>query len=275
MRIKLFVALFILLTLLLAACRDSAGERIAAGNSAFANEDYEAAADAYAEAEEIAPEEAEPVYNLANTRYRQGIYTETHQLLPWAAAIGSPDLAQRSQFNLGNAYYQVENWAAAIEAYKEALRIDPGDMDAKHNLELTQRHLAQQSQEQSQSEQQEPESDQQQNEQSDQNSSQESQQQDETQNQESTDDSQEQTSRGDAASPPTEPTDDQANDGAPDSGGEESEPTPQIAPAQPQEGLSEEQARQLLQAVGENAETLQERMQQIYVSPGDPPEKDW
>ena len=39
--------------------------------------------------------------------------------------------------------------------------------------------------------------------------------------------------------------------------------------------LSEEQARQLLTAIGRRTETLQERLQQIYVAPGGPPAEDW
>ncbi|MFK7853501.1 MAG: tetratricopeptide repeat protein [Granulosicoccus sp.] len=39
-------------------------------------------------------------------------------------------------YNLGNAYAQVHEWAAAKTAYERALRLDPGHEDAQFNLEL-------------------------------------------------------------------------------------------------------------------------------------------
>ncbi|MEZ4644303.1 MAG: hypothetical protein R3E31_16485 [Chloroflexota bacterium] len=41
------------------------------------------------------------------------------------------------------------------------------------------------------------------------------------------------------------------------------------------EGLTPAQAAQLLEAIGQNTETLQERLQRVYVAPGAYPQKDW
>ena len=52
------------------------------------------------------------------------------------------DLRLRGLFNRGNAAYMMENYVEAVEAYIEVLRIDPDDLDAKHNLELALRPAA-------------------------------------------------------------------------------------------------------------------------------------
>lgn len=54
----------------------------------------------------------------------------------------------RTLYNLGNAQLAAEQPAAAIEAYKNALRLDPAQLDAKHNLELALQALEQQQSEQ-------------------------------------------------------------------------------------------------------------------------------
>ena len=57
-----------------------------------------------------------------------------------------------------------------------------------------------------------------------------------------------------------------------------SQPPPQAEPPPPEpqtEPLTGEQARQALEAVGENAQTLQERRGQTLVSPNPPTEFDW
>ena len=53
-------------------------------------------------------------------------------------------------FNLGNTFYQQENWAEAIEAYQQALRLNPDDIDAKNNLEMALKQQEQQRQQQQQ-----------------------------------------------------------------------------------------------------------------------------
>jgi Ca-activated chloride channel homolog len=75
-------------------------------------------------------------YEIAATRYR-------------LAAASRTDLRQQSIFNLGNSLVRAAEDAPergqllldAIAAYEEALRLEPGDQDAKWNLELALRRL--------------------------------------------------------------------------------------------------------------------------------------
>ncbi len=53
-----------------------------------------------------------------------------------AIESGDPGLAAPAWYNLGNALYRQQRFQESAEAYKQALRIDPGEIDYKHNLEL-------------------------------------------------------------------------------------------------------------------------------------------
>jgi tetratricopeptide (TPR) repeat protein len=249
----------LLVVLVLAACAASLERLLMQGNRAFARGDYAEALQAYQAAQELAPDAAEPIYNSANTFYRQELYTETQQLLPQAVTRATGDLLEHSYYNLGNAYFQTQKWEAAIAAYQDALRLNPHDHDAKYNLELALQQ--QQNERQQQNDQNESEDEQDKQEQEPQN------QEQEPQDQPGQDEQEEQNE--------TEPDAGQADTTPPDAEEPEPSQSPAQQPAQPSAGLTEAQARQLLDIVGENADTLQERMQQIFIMPGPPPAKDW
>jgi Ca-activated chloride channel family protein len=58
-----------------------------------------------------------------------------------AAEHAPPALKPRATYNLGNAKLAAGDAAGAVEAYKNALRLDPANEDAKWNLELALRQL--------------------------------------------------------------------------------------------------------------------------------------
>jgi Ca-activated chloride channel family protein len=245
----------LLLTVFLTACSASAERLIAQGNRAFDEGAHEEALQAYQSAQELAPETAAPLYNIASTHYRQGMYPEALQFLQQALTNTGDELAQHSFYNSGNTFFQMEQWESAVEAYKEALRCDPGDMDAKYNLELALQQIVEQEQQQ---EEQEQESQEQQEESI---AEQEQREQDQA-DQEQSDESQEN-------------QDQQDQSGRAQSDAEQSDQSGSEQNHQQVEGLTEEQARQLLETIGESTTTLQERLQQVFVAPGPPPSKDW
>lgn len=82
-------------------------------------------------------------YNTGNTLYRLKQYTEAAKT--WRESMSGPrELKQEVFYNMGNAYVRAAQDAnalsryldRAVEAYEEALRINPGDQDAKWNLEV-------------------------------------------------------------------------------------------------------------------------------------------
>ncbi len=76
------------------------------------------------------------------------------ELLEPAARDASLALAPRAWYNLGNAHLAGGDPRGAIAAYRESLLRDPGQTDAKHNLELALRRLEQQQKQEEQEQQQ-------------------------------------------------------------------------------------------------------------------------
>ena len=67
-----------------------------------------------------------------------------------AAENGDPALSSASWYNLGNALYRQQQLQESLEAYKQALRANPADLDAKHNLERVLEQLQEQEQQRTQ-----------------------------------------------------------------------------------------------------------------------------
>ena len=239
----------VLAVLLTAACGRAGPQLIEAGNRAFEEQDYEAAAQSYQQAREEAPDLAEPRYNEANAHYRNGELELAQSAYESALLDAEAELEQHGVFNLGNTFFKSENLAEAIDAYKEALRLDPGDTDAKYNLELALAQLQTQEQAEEQQDGGEP---------GEQNGG------DPDEAERTPPEQREQSEQ------------EQAESAQAQSQGEEDEqePTGATERTTPQE-LTEEQALQLLESVARNTETLQSRLQQVFVASGQRPEQDW
>lgn len=103
------------------------------GNRAYGDRDYARAAEHYRQA---AAEDPAAQVNLGDALYQQGKYAEAATELTKAAEDPSPRIRARANYDLGNARFQQEDWAGAVEAYKAALRYDEDDEDARHNLQV-------------------------------------------------------------------------------------------------------------------------------------------
>jgi len=232
----------------LVACAPEVVRQNESGNEHFENQEYDQAIEDYKLAQVADPDRSEPYYNAANGYNRTGDVDTTLAQTRQALKSADPALASKAWYNLGNAYFDAEQWAPAIEAYKEGLRLAPDDMDAKHNLELALQNLKEQQQQQQQ----------------DQQSQQESSSQSEEE--ESSDNSEDQGQE-------TTPT--------PEGQGAQNEPdeaaaTPQPSgEAQESQELSPDQAMQLLNALLGSQDTLQERLQQLTPIAGPTPAQDW
>lgn len=152
------MALFIVLLLSISACSPAPERLNNQGNRAFGQGDYDIALQDYLDAQAELPERVEPGYNAANTHYRQDDFQAAQQRLLGVLQSAGESLAEFIYYNLGNAFFQTGQFDQAIESYKQALRLDPDDMDAKYNLELAlQQKEEQESQEESQEENQQQE----------------------------------------------------------------------------------------------------------------------
>lgn len=125
------------------------------GNRYYREGKYAEAVEAYRRA--LAGGKAAPElhYNLGTALLRLGEYEEAERHLRAALSTVEPDPRQRTHFNLGSRYLEAARATddpqarahlldAAVEAYKQALRLDPADFDAKWNLELALRERGEQ-----------------------------------------------------------------------------------------------------------------------------------
>ena len=161
-------------------------------------------------------------FNEGNALYQTDEFRRALDAYRQAVEAGDESLKSSAWYNLGNALYRQQQLQESAEAYKEALRLNPGDGDAKHNLELALQQLRQQ---------QEQQQDQQRDQQQDQQQQQQQQQQHQEDEQEDREERQEQRQQD-----PQHEQDDQQQ---------------QQSREQPRE-MSREEAERLLQAIDED-----------------------
>lgn len=133
------------------------GGVLADAERAYRRGDYQAAAQGYARAVAEGDSSAAVRYNLGTALLRLGRHDEARPHLEAAArARASADTRFRAEYNAGNADLQPvasgkvpqeqrrERLTRAIRHYRGALLRNPGDADAKWNLELATRLLREQ-----------------------------------------------------------------------------------------------------------------------------------
>jgi len=76
----------------------------------------------------------ESLFALANEKYSEGLYSEAIESYEQILSSGYSSAAL--YYNLGNAYYKVNDITKAILNYERALLIAPGDEDIKYNLDI-------------------------------------------------------------------------------------------------------------------------------------------
>jgi Ca-activated chloride channel family protein len=121
---------------ILVACGINAAERNNAGNSLYAQADYDDALRAYQSAQVAAPDLPEPYYNAASALARQGELGAAIEALEHALRTADEGLTAQAFYNLGNVYYEMAEYDDAAAAYQQTLLLRPDDQDARYNYEL-------------------------------------------------------------------------------------------------------------------------------------------
>lgn len=104
------------------------------GNRDFKKGDWKAAEIDYRKALVKDSSSVAANYNLGNTLYRMGDMEQARKSYDALKEVApSSPAASDLYYNMGNAASQAKDWQAAVDAYKESLLRNPGDMDAKEN----------------------------------------------------------------------------------------------------------------------------------------------
>jgi len=124
------------------ACTEERGERLnREGNAAYERGEYQRALDTYREAQVETPDVAAITYNAGNALHRLGQLDRAIPESQRASASGPDEVRFRAYYALGNHYFRQERLRESRDAYKNALKLNPSDVDAKFNLEVVQRLL--------------------------------------------------------------------------------------------------------------------------------------
>ncbi len=234
---KLLYTLLLLLAGFSAATAQNMPERreLRRGNSLYDKGEYNAATERYESAAKLAPEQFEAHYNLGNALYKAERYDAAEKSMQRAAADTLRTAEERAEafYNLGNAQFRQQKYKEALASYRNSLRLNPSDMEAKYNYAYTKRLLEQQQNDQNQ------------------------QQQNQEQNQEQQQNQQPEEQQGNPDNP-------EQNNDQPQDNPEEPEEQDGEQP-QPAEGsLTEEEAEQILEAIQAQEDKTQEKLKEKH-----------
>lgn len=119
------------------------------GNKSFGKQNYADAEVAYKKALEKDPKSKEAQFNLGNAYYKQQRYDESaRQFANTVLAMGPDTHRAKAYYNLGNSLFKANKIQESIEAYKQSLKLNPDDDDARYNLEMARKRQQDQQQQQ-------------------------------------------------------------------------------------------------------------------------------
>jgi Ca-activated chloride channel family protein len=127
---------------------------------AYADGVYDEALQGFIDQQVERPEDSAVALNVGSAHYQMRNYAEADRAFSKGLLSDDPEIRGQAIYNLGNAAYRQGRLEEAVELYKAALEIDPGDEDAKFNLEFVRNEIrrrheeAQKRQEQQEQEQQ-------------------------------------------------------------------------------------------------------------------------
>ena len=117
------------------------------GNESFHKAQYGDAEADYKKALQVKPGSATANFNLGDAYYKQKRYQEAGRSFgTFASSPHEADARAKAFYNAGNSLFKENKFKESIEAYKQALRINPSDDDARYNLEMAKLRQQQQQQ---------------------------------------------------------------------------------------------------------------------------------
>lgn len=132
--LKYSLTAFLLMLSCAVAFAQTDRREVRAGNRQFKKGNWQNAEIEYRKAQVKDTSSFAANYNLAGALYREGNYDEAGKSLERLKDV-APMSANSADYyyNLGNIAVQKKDWKAAVDAYKQSLLRNPGDLDAKEN----------------------------------------------------------------------------------------------------------------------------------------------
>lgn len=253
------------------------------GNEQFERLNYRNALNRYNEALEHDTTKYESLYNRANAYLQNMLANPADTTLKGGVAntlfeqIAADELLTKERRaevlrNLGEGLFLQQNYEAALNSFRESLKLNPADREVKHNYILTKRIVDQKRQQQQQNQQNNQNQDQQQNQDQNQNNegnNDQNQDQNQPENNENNQDKNDnQNNEGD--NDQNEKPEDENDNG--DQKGDEEE---QEGEAPPPSGISRDEQERMLDAIQAQEDKTNEKLKEgekAYIIPG---KKNW
>lgn len=240
-------------------------KEVRSGNELYEQGRYKEASAAYQKALSKQPNYTPGMFNLGNTKYKEKDYEGARKILDATAKmVKEKEVQSAANYNIGNTYLEEQKYKEAVDAYKEALRKNPNDANAKYNLSYALEKLKNQQGGGGKDKNKDKKDDQknkdknQQNKENDKKDDKDKQDKDQQNKKDQQDKNEEQKQ------------DQQQDQKSKDDKKEEKEKRPQAQPSK----LSEQQAEQLLKALQQEEKKLQDKMKKQQGVPVRV-EKDW
>lgn len=133
MRVVLTIVLLFVITVVQS---QQANKLVLQGNEFYRQQQFEKAGAAYSKALEAEPQHVTAKFNLANALQKQGKEEEALALFTTVAETAEePALKAKAFYNKGAVLSKQKKLEESIDAYKNALRQDPSDKEARENLQ--------------------------------------------------------------------------------------------------------------------------------------------
>ncbi len=248
---KKSLVVFIFILIKTTTFSQTAHKMLRNGDAAYRNEDYKTAEENYRKSLETQAS-SKGNFNLGNSIFKQQRFDDAIKQYDGIANNSSDNLLKASAlYNKGNAHFWKKEYDKSVEAYKEALRLNPKDEDAKTNLAKAKRMLIEQ---QKQQQKQQNQQNQQQNQKDKKDEQKKNEQQNEQQNQEQQPQDQKQQNQQQNKEPDKQPQQNQQQ--------------------QPQQDLKKEEAKRMLQIMDDEERKVQQRLKKGKQKPARS-SKDW
>ena len=121
------------------------------GLKAYQNGDYEHDRQYYESILEEKDEDAAAKFGLGTTAFQQQDFQGALDAFQWALETEDKELRSKAYYNMANTLVNQKMNEEALALYRKALELNPGDKDTKHNYEML-RYQQQEQQQQGESE---------------------------------------------------------------------------------------------------------------------------
>lgn len=117
------------------------------GNKLYEQQKYKEAANDYSKALSKDPNNIPGWFNFGNSLYQQKQYDSSRKIMEATAKMANNSAGKAAaNYNIGNTYMSQQKWEDAVNSYKQTLRNNPQDADAKYNLSYAEEMMKKQQQ---------------------------------------------------------------------------------------------------------------------------------